>query len=75
MTMKAPEEGSSVIGEHLGDRYKRYWDRNITKWGELYLDISHGHETFAGPPWFSTVYHATVGLIATRVRSLSSTPS
>jgi 2-polyprenyl-3-methyl-5-hydroxy-6-metoxy-1,4-benzoquinol methylase len=25
---------------------KHYWDHNIDKWADLYLDISHGHEEF-----------------------------
>jgi SAM-dependent methyltransferase len=46
--------------------YRAYWDRNIDRWGELYLDISHGHETFAGPAWYSRLYNASIGRIERR---------
>jgi len=41
--------------------YKQYWEENIAQWGELYLDISHGHEKFSGPVWYSSAYHASIG--------------
>lgn len=43
------------------ESYKAYWDRNIDNWSELYLDISHGHETYDRPAWFTRAYHATIG--------------
>jgi len=30
-------------------QFQAYWNENIDKWGEKYLDISHGHETFGRP--------------------------
>jgi cyclopropane fatty-acyl-phospholipid synthase-like methyltransferase len=43
--------------------YRAYWDRNIAKWGDYYLDISHGHEELSGPRWFATLYRSTIGRI------------
>ena len=47
--------------------YCVYWDKNIDKWGELYLDISHARETLSGPPWFASVYQATIGRLERRL--------
>jgi len=47
--------------------YRAYWERNIDAWGEFYLDISHGHETLAGPRWFAALYRATVGRVERRL--------
>lgn len=38
------------------NQYKRYWEANITKWSDLYLDISHGHEEIIGPTWVRSLY-------------------
>jgi SAM-dependent methyltransferase len=43
------------------ESYKSYWDRNIDSWSDLYLDISHGHETYDRPAWFTRAYHSTIG--------------
>jgi hypothetical protein len=40
--------------------YREYWDRNIDKWSEIYLQLSHGHEQFAGPAWFAFLYNSTI---------------
>jgi len=40
--------------------YKEYWDRNIEKWGDLYLDISHGHEALKGSKPFTWLYNRTL---------------
>jgi precorrin-6B methylase 2 len=40
--------------------YQDYWDENIGKWGELYLDISHGHETLRGNKLLAWIYNHTV---------------
>lgn len=48
-------------------RYRDYWDENIDKWGEFYLDISHGHEILPGPRWFTGMYHATIGRLERRL--------
>jgi SAM-dependent methyltransferase len=42
-------------------KYQDYWNQNIDKWAELYLDISHGQEVLRGPRWFSVLYNATIG--------------
>lgn len=47
--------------------YRDYWNNNIDRWGELYLDISHGHETLAGPAWLASLYRATVGKLEARL--------
>lgn len=47
--------------------YRAYWNENVDKWGELYLQISHGHETLDAPGWFSKLYRATVGRIEGRL--------
>jgi SAM-dependent methyltransferase len=47
--------------------YRAYWDKNIDKWGELYLDISHGAETLSGPVWFARTYQATLGRLERRL--------
>ena len=39
---------------------QRYWDENIDKWGELYLDISHSHESLRGPAWLRAIYKRTI---------------
>jgi len=40
--------------------YKNYWDKNIDKWADLYLQISHGHEELDAPGWLGKIYNATV---------------
>src|SRR5258706_6900907 len=40
--------------------YKNYWDKNIDKWAELYLQISHGHEELDAPSWLGKIYNATI---------------
>ena len=47
--------------------YQEYWDCNIDKWGQVYLDISHGHERFSTPGWFTLAYHASIGPIERRL--------
>lgn len=37
-----------------------YWDQNIDKWSDLYLDISHGGETFSSPPVVTYFYNKTI---------------
>lgn len=51
----------------MPEQFKDYWDKNIDKWGEKYLDISHGHETFDRPAWFTTLYNATAGRLERRL--------
>jgi predicted RNA methylase len=49
------------------DTYHDYWDRNINRWSELYLDISHGHERLQGPAWLSWCYNVSVGRLERRL--------
>lgn len=42
------------------DTYEAYWDENITKWGDLYLNISHGHETLRGNRLLTWIYNRTI---------------
>jgi SAM-dependent methyltransferase len=50
-----------VTSKQSVHQYQQYWDQNIEKWGELYLDISHGRETLVGPAWFCAAYNASIG--------------
>lgn len=51
----------------MSENFKQYWDRNIENWGGKYLDISHGHETFDRPAWFTAAYNATIGHLERRL--------
>jgi precorrin-6B methylase 2 len=51
----------------MAEKYQDYWDRNINQWGDKYLEISHGHETFDRPAWFTAVYNATIGVLERRL--------
>lgn len=42
------------------DNYQAYWDENIGKWGDLYLDISHGHESLRGNKLLTWIYNRTI---------------
>lgn len=35
---------------------QKYWNENIDKWGKLYLEISHSHESLNAPAWLSYLY-------------------
>jgi cyclopropane fatty-acyl-phospholipid synthase-like methyltransferase len=48
-------------------KYEEYWNRNIDLWADKYLEISHGHESFDRPAWFTAIYNATVGRIERRL--------
>jgi SAM-dependent methyltransferase len=37
--------------------YRRYWDQNIDRWGDLYLEISHGHEVLDAPAPLRWLYN------------------
>jgi SAM-dependent methyltransferase len=41
--------------------YRAYWETNIERWGEYYLEMSHGHETLEAPAWFAALYRASIG--------------
>jgi SAM-dependent methyltransferase len=47
--------------------YRAYWDQNIDKWGDLYLQMSHGHEQLDAPRWLARLYAATVGRLEARL--------
>lgn len=40
--------------------YRQYWQDNIARWSELYLDISHGHEKLEAPHWLGKLYNSTI---------------
>jgi hypothetical protein len=46
---------------NMTNKYRDYWNRNIDLWGDKYLEISHGHESFDRPAWFISLYNATIG--------------
>lgn len=48
-------------------KQQEYWDKNIEAWGEYYLEMSHGHEKFDRPSWFSYAYANTIGQIERRL--------
>jgi cyclopropane fatty-acyl-phospholipid synthase-like methyltransferase len=39
---------------------KKYWDKNINKWGKFYLETSHSEEEFNAPAWLSTIYRILI---------------
>jgi SAM-dependent methyltransferase len=51
----------------MSEKYQRYWDTNIEKWGELYLDISHGDETLNAPPWVARLYNRTIARLEAKL--------
>lgn len=40
--------------------YKNYWDYNIGRWSDLYLNISHGHEDLKGSRLLKYIYNHTL---------------
>ena len=38
------------------NKTKKYWNENIDKWGELYLEVSHSHESLHAPAWLDFLY-------------------
>ncbi|MBI3044304.1 MAG: methyltransferase domain-containing protein [Betaproteobacteria bacterium] len=38
------------------EKTRKYWDENIDKWADLYLDISHSHESLQAPGWLDFIY-------------------
>lgn len=38
------------------NKTQKYWNENIDKWGDLYLDISHSHEFLHAPGWLDFLY-------------------
>ena len=49
--------------------YRSYWDQNIDKWGELYLEMSHPDEKLNAPNWLSNLYQISVGRLERRLMS------
>lgn len=43
------------------DDYRAYWDTNIERWGDYYLEMSHGHEALEAPTWFAAIYRVSIG--------------
>ena len=48
-------------------QYVDYWNINIERWAELYLDASHGYEQFDRPPWFNWLYARSIGRLERRM--------
>ena len=42
------------------NKTKKYWNENIDKWGELYLEVSHSHESLHAPAWLDFLYKKIV---------------
>ena len=42
------------------NKAQKYWNDNIDKWGDLYLEISHSHESLYGPTWLDFLYKKIV---------------
>jgi cyclopropane fatty-acyl-phospholipid synthase-like methyltransferase len=40
----------------LPNNTQKYWNENIEKWGEFYLDISHSSEELNAPKWLAFLY-------------------
>src|SRR5450759_3918388 len=38
------------------NKTQEYWNENIDKWGDLYLEISHSHESLQAPGWLDFLY-------------------
>jgi SAM-dependent methyltransferase len=51
----------------MSTNYRAYWDQNINRWGDLYLDISHGHEKFDRRHWVTWAYNHSIGRIERRL--------
>ena len=51
----------------MAEKYLDYWNENIDRWGDKYLEISHGQESFDRPAWFVAAYNATIGRIERRL--------
>lgn len=47
--------------------YRDYWEHNIDRWSELYLEISHGHEKLDAPSWLGAAYNATIAKYEARL--------
>jgi SAM-dependent methyltransferase len=55
-----------MAAKKAGD-YRSYWETNIDRWGDYYLEISHGHEVLNGPAWLASLYRWTIGPIERRL--------
>ena len=51
----------------MPEQFQDYWDKNIDKWADKYLDISHGHETFDRSALFAALYNSTIGRLERRL--------
>lgn len=47
--------------------YRNYWEHNIDRWGEFYLEISHGHEQYDTAAWWGALYNATIAKLEARL--------
>lgn len=47
--------------------YREYWDKNISSWGEFYLEISHGDENYEAPNWLQKIYKLTIAKLEKRL--------
>jgi 2-polyprenyl-3-methyl-5-hydroxy-6-metoxy-1,4-benzoquinol methylase len=42
------------------NKTQKYWNDNIDKWADLYLEISHSHESLHAPGWLAFLYKKVV---------------
>lgn len=47
--------------------YQSYWEKNIERWADLYLEISHGHEELRGNKFVSKLYNLTIARYESRL--------
>ena len=46
---------------------QEYWNENIDKWGKLYIEISHAHETLHAPMWLGFLYKKIIMPLETKL--------
>lgn len=42
------------------NKTQKYWNDNIDKWADLYLEVSHSHESLHAPGWLDFLYKRLV---------------
>lgn len=55
------------MGTQTPQGYQEYWDKNIERWADLYLEISHGHEELRANKFVSKLYNLTIAKYESRL--------